>query len=395
MTAHRRSRTFLAATGALLVAGALTAAPALAAAGATPLTHLAAQPAAAGDEHPAEKRAQIGAGTVTVTTPSITQGTSPLVVNYTANPSGNYWIGIVPRGQAPTPSNYIGGNAWQNAPSTSGSVNLDTSGLAIGSYDVWLLARSTTNGAYDTVAGPAPLDVTAQTGTVSLPVMSVGQGTASLAVQYTANPATNNWVSITQPGKDPGSAYSTWAEAPLANGTSNVNISSLQPGTYNVYLMSRKTTNGVYNQLAGPVQLIVAQAGTISTPQQTILQGTASIPVTYTTNPPSNASNNWIGVFPDGVTPSAGNYQPGWQTASGPSGTVNLGTSTLTPGVYRIWYMSNNGYTAMAPDLVLNVVTSSINTVPVANPAVAGATMATGVLGVYLLRRRTRRTPTV
>ncbi|MGF1426138.1 hypothetical protein [Kitasatospora sp. LaBMicrA B282] len=129
---------------------------------------------------------------------------------------------------------------------------------------------------------------------------------------------------------------------------------------------------------------------TLSTATPTITQGTPTVPVQYATVPGTAKSTNWIGVFPAGVTPSASTYLPGaWLDASQDNGTLDLPTATLAPGSYQIWYLAANGYAPLATPVPLTVTAADINTVPVADPAVAGLTGFAALTGMTLLRRRT------
>ncbi|MYM29513.1 phospholipase C, phosphocholine-specific [Duganella sp. CY15W] len=88
-------------------------------------------------------------------TASVKQGT-PMLVNYAlpaSKVSSTNWIGIWKAGVTPGSGSYL---TWQYATAASGSVSIDTSKLAPGSYSAWCLYA---NG-YTLMAGPANFTVT-------------------------------------------------------------------------------------------------------------------------------------------------------------------------------------------------------------------------------------------
>lgn len=82
---------------------------------------------------------------------------STIMFNYLAGeqwPDSKNWIGIYKAGQSP---GQIGSTVWQVAPNEKGTVNFNTSALAVGSYTAWYCYKDM----YGVLAGPISFSVTA------------------------------------------------------------------------------------------------------------------------------------------------------------------------------------------------------------------------------------------
>ena len=97
-----------------------------------------------------------------------------------------------------------------------------------------------------------------------------------------------------------------------------------------------------------------APTSTLTTGTPTVANG-ATVTFQYSTPPTSANSDNWIGIYPTGVTPGSKSSLT-WQYAPTSSGSLNFATSSLSgPGTYAVWYLYDNGYTALAGPLTLTV----------------------------------------
>lgn len=106
------------------------------------------------------------------------------------------------------------------------------------------------------------------------------------------------------------------------------------------------------------------QAATL-TLNQTTFQPNASIVATFA-NGPGNASD-WIGVYPQGITPSGSpqsllwRYTNGTTSASGAlkNGVVTFSNPQLAQGQYSAWLLANNGYSVLAGPINFSVTTAN------------------------------------
>ncbi|PUA26994.1 MAG: hypothetical protein B0W54_19350 [Cellvibrio sp. 79] len=106
------------------------------------------------------------------------------------------------------------------------------------------------------------------------------------------------------------------------------------------------------------------QAATL-TLNQTTFQPNASIVATYATGP-GNASD-WIGIYPQGITPSGSPQSLLWRYTNGTtsaSGTLKNGAVTFTnpqlaQGQYSAWFLANNGYSVLAGPINFSVSAAS------------------------------------
>lgn len=125
-----------------------------------------------------------------------------------------------------------------------------------------------------------------------------------------------------------------------------------------------RVSDGSLNSNTATVSLTVIGSPTISLSQSTFAPGEA-IPVTFTNGP--GHANDWIGIYPAGVTPSsvsstAWYYTNGTRTAGGSltSGVVVLnagsGARNLAAGTYFIGFFASDGYSELAPRVTFTVV---------------------------------------
>ncbi|MFC1435534.1 alkaline phosphatase family protein [Streptacidiphilus sp. N1-3] len=93
---------------------------------------------------------------------------------------------------------------------------------------------------------------------------------------------------------------------------------------------------------------------TLTTTTPSIAAGSA-VTFQYSVPAASLSAKNWIGIYPAGVTPgSQGSLT--WQYAPNASGSLTFAAGLLkTAGSYSVWYLANDGYTALAGPLALTV----------------------------------------
>ncbi|MDH6113383.1 hypothetical protein P3T36_001738 [Kitasatospora sp. MAP12-15] len=97
-----------------------------------------------------------------------------------------------------------------------------------------------------------------------------------------------------------------------------------------------------------------APTTTLTTATPSVSNG-SSVTFQYATPAATTSSTNWIGIYPVGVTPGQQSSLT-WQYAPNSSGSLTFNTSSLSgPGSYAVWYLYNDGYTALAGPLTLTV----------------------------------------
>jgi hypothetical protein len=97
-----------------------------------------------------------------------------------------------------------------------------------------------------------------------------------------------------------------------------------------------------------------APTSTLTTTTPSVGNG-SSVTFQYSTPAGTTSSTNWIGIYPVGVTPGSQGSTT-WQYATGGSGSLTFSTSKLKgAGSYAVWYLYNDGYTALAGPLTLTV----------------------------------------
>lgn len=95
------------------------------------------------------------------------------------------------------------------------------------------------------------------------------------------------------------------------------------------------------------------QAATL-TLNQSVLQPNTSIVATFSAGPGN--TSDWIGIYPQGITPSGSpqsllwRYTNGTTTAGGTlkNGSVTFSNPQLPQGQYSAWFLANNGYSVLA-----------------------------------------------
>jgi hypothetical protein len=99
------------------------------------------------------------------------------------------------------------------------------------------------------------------------------------------------------------------------------------------------------------VAAAASSTGTLSANSTNIIQG-GTLALKYGTPSATVNRQNWIGLYPDpGDGPANQAYvgpSSAWSWAPAGSGTASFGTSSLTPGTYIAYYLSDNGYTWLA-----------------------------------------------
>ncbi len=97
-----------------------------------------------------------------------------------------------------------------------------------------------------------------------------------------------------------------------------------------------------------------APVSTLTTGTPNVASG-ASVTFQYSTPPATTSSTNWIGVYPHGAVPGQ-QSSLSWQYAPNGNGSSTFATSGLPgPGTYDVWYLHDDGYTALAGPLTLTV----------------------------------------
>ena len=84
------------------------------------------------------------------------------------------------------------------------------------------------------------------------------------------------------------------------------------------------------------------------TPNSTTVAVGQALTVAYQTTSTDASSENWVGLYPVGVTPGS-QSSTAWEWAAGSSGTATFPASYLpAAGTYALWYLYNNGYSVLA-----------------------------------------------
>ena len=83
-------------------------------------------------------------------------------------------------------------------------------------------------------------------------------------------------------------------------------------------------------------------------PGSTTVAAGQALTVSYQTTASNSSSENWIGLYPLGVTPGS-QGSTAWEWAAGASGTATFPASSLpAAGTYALWYLYDNGYSVLA-----------------------------------------------
>ncbi|MFJ8742975.1 LamG-like jellyroll fold domain-containing protein [Embleya sp. NPDC127516] len=97
-----------------------------------------------------------------------------------------------------------------------------------------------------------------------------------------------------------------------------------------------------------------AATSTLTTAASTIAAG-GTITLRYSTPAATLAATNWIGLYRDGTSPTNGSATD-WKYAPDADGSLDFPAGgKLTPGNYRVWYLHNNGHTALAGPITLTI----------------------------------------
>jgi hypothetical protein len=119
--------------------------------------------------------------------------------------------------------------------------------------------------------------------------------------------------------------------------------------------LSGITANDTYaTPLNDAFSPVAAPVSTLATGTPTVTNG-ASVTFQYSTPAATAGAKNWIGIYPVGVTPGSQSSIT-WQYAPGAAGSLTFNTSSLKGvGSYAVWYLYNDGYTALAGPTTLTV----------------------------------------
>jgi len=91
-----------------------------------------------------------------------------------------------------------------------------------------------------------------------------------------------------------------------------------------------------------------APAPSSAVPNTTTVAAGQPLTVAYQTAASTANSENWIGLYPVGVVPGS-QSSSAWEWAAGTSGTATFPAGSLpAAGTYALWYLYDNGYTALA-----------------------------------------------
>jgi hypothetical protein len=176
---------------------------------------------------------------------------------------------------------------------------------------------------------------------------------ADVSISYsTAAVHGQAWIGVDVPGQPPGGVVAPCTRAaPGASGSVTCDTGSLDgPGQYEIYYGYGFGSG--YHQLAGPVPLTVTGArSTLSASASTVARG-ASAQFSYTTPHPNY--NNWVGIYPYGELASGGQWRS-YQYAVGASGSVAIGTGSLSPGKYYVYLSYDDSYRVLTGPLTLTV----------------------------------------
>ena len=83
-------------------------------------------------------------------------------------------------------------------------------------------------------------------------------------------------------------------------------------------------------------------------PGSTTVAAGQALTVSYQTTASNSSSENWVGLYPVGVTPGS-QGSSAWEWAAGTSGTATFPASSLpAAGTYALWYLYDNGYSVLA-----------------------------------------------
>lgn len=191
---------------------------------------------------------------------------------------------------------------------------------------------------------------------------AVFQPNASISATFTNGPGNaSDWIGIYPKGITPsGSPQSllwrytngtTLASGALKNGSVTFSNPQLAQGQYSAWFLA----NNGYGVLAGPIDFSVSTA---NTPQLTLNRTTYSSTDTITASfsgGPGNAAD-WVGIYPRNETPDGSPASLIWRYTNGTTssggattnGSIAFSNNGLAPGLYTAWFLTNNGYNALA-----------------------------------------------
>jgi len=209
--------------------------------------------------------------------------------------------------------------------------------------------------------------VNTTTSTITLDKSTYAKG-ETIIVNYTGAQNTKDWLGVNQDANTAGDSI-LWSylnescTAPstvVANGTTRINTTSLEPGTYYIHY----SINDTYTDYASASFTITA-AGTMSLNKTTCTKGDTII-ATFTG---AQNAKDWICVNQDA---NAAGHSILWSylnnSTSAPStvqadGTTTIDTSSLAVGTYYVYYCSNDlfGYYAKASFTVTPATTITLD----------------------------------
>lgn len=192
--------------------------------------------------------------------------------------------------------------------------------------------------------------------------LQLDQSTASsISFDYSvSSPDKTNWIALYKPENSPTQnkySYSAWTGAPKDAGTAFVDVSSLQSGSYEAYLLAKN----VYTVLAGPVSV------TVGSSSLTVDKNADPVTFDYTTNAPD--STNWIAIYTGDNSPTNNMYSySAWVGAPSSSGSARIDPTAADEGEYRAYLLAKNGYDILAGPTTVHMPSHPLNSTIVNNP---------------------------
>jgi hypothetical protein len=282
------------------------------------------------------------------------------------SPTTTDWIGLYLPG-APDTSYlawiYVSCSQTPGAAAAAGSCPFTIPGsLTPGTYELRLFS----NNAYTRLATSNTFTVTGGGGTTLSVSPSTVPAGGSVTVTWSGitSPTTTDWIGLYTPGSA-NTAYLAWIyvscsqapSSPRASGSCAFTIpSSVTPGTYQLRLLA----NNGYTVLATSNSFTVTTAGPgLSASPPTVAHG-GSVTATWS-GIPSPTTTDWIGLYAAGAANTAYITWIYVSCSQTPGAAMAAGScpftipSTVTPGMYELRLLSNNGYTRLATSNPLTV----------------------------------------
>ncbi|KAJ3495153.1 hypothetical protein NLG97_g3598 [Lecanicillium saksenae] len=185
------------------------------------------------------------------------------------------------------------------------------------------------------------------------------QSTSPLTIRYsTSQPSDRNWIGVwpTVNGGGPENqrqgvnASSKWTYTPGLDGTVTIPTDGLAAGDYTAYFLA----DDKYTWQAAPIQFGLDK----SYPGSIKVTPGYPISIDYSTSQPNE--HNWIAIyFASGGGPDAGaqvdEHSIRWYYAPDSQGTITIPADGLGDGVYKAFFLSNDGYQSIASPQIFSL----------------------------------------